>query len=141
MLPVNPSRIDVVLVPVGIGFDLVDLKRFGALYGDFDPEVLGRCFSKDELECVGKGEDRLTRLAARFAAKEAVLKVLGGLQDGISLTEIVVASNSSGKPHLTLSGGALTAAQAAHIDSWMVSLTHTESTAGAVALGFSAGPK
>lgn len=65
---------------------------------------------------------RLTRLAARFAAKEAVLKVLGGLQDGISLTEIVVASNSSGKPHLTLSGGALTAAQAAHIDSWMVSL-------------------
>jgi holo-[acyl-carrier protein] synthase len=119
---------------VGIGFDLVDLGRFRALYGNFDPDLLARCFSAEEQSEVGRDEDCLTRLAARFAAKEAVLKVLGGLRDGISLSDITVRSSGSGQPHLVLSGGARDAAEAVQITSWLISLTHTDSTAGAVAI-------
>ena len=72
---------------VGIGLDLVELDRFRRLYGNFDPDVLDRCFTAGEQASVGTGKDRLTRLAARFAAKEAVLKTIGGLQDGIALTD------------------------------------------------------
>ena len=78
---------------LGIGLDLVELDRFRLLYGDFDPRVLDRCFTADEQAAVGTDTDRLTRLAARFAAKEAVLKTIGGLQEGIALTDIEIVSD------------------------------------------------
>jgi holo-[acyl-carrier protein] synthase len=83
---------------LGIGLDLVELDRFRLLYGDFDPDVLDRCFTAAEQAEVGTGTDRLTRLAARFAAKEAVLKTIGGLRDGISLTDIEIVSDGSSPP-------------------------------------------
>ncbi len=76
------------MVILGIGLDLVEINRFEALYGDFDQDVLDRCFTANEQAAVGLGADRLVRLAARFAAKEAVLKTIGGLRDGIALTDV-----------------------------------------------------
>jgi holo-[acyl-carrier protein] synthase len=126
---------------LGIGLDLVELDRFQLLYGNFDPHVLDRCFTADEQAAVGMGTDRLTRLAARFAAKEAVLKTIGGLQDGIALTDVEIVSDGSGPPVVRVSGGALTAAQARGITSWQISLTHGAYTAAAVALACSTDPK
>ena len=84
---------------LSVGLDLIEIDRFRVLYGDFDPEVLARCFTALEQTFVGTDADRLAHLASRFAGKEAVLKTIGGLQDGIALTEV---SRSSGIPIATL---------------------------------------
>jgi len=62
----------------GIGLDIVDLARFRLHYGSEDPDLMARCFTETELADVGSDPDRLDRLAARFAAKEAAFKALGG---------------------------------------------------------------
>jgi len=126
---------------LGIGLDLVELDRFRRLYGDFDPDVLDRCFTAGEQAAVGTGTDRLTRLAARFAAKEAVLKTIGGLRDGIALTDIEIVSDGWSPPVAHLSGGALAAAQARGITRWQISLTHGAHSAAAVALACSTDPR
>jgi holo-[acyl-carrier protein] synthase len=84
---------------------------------------------------VGAGTDRLTRLAARFAAKEAVLKTIGGLRDGITLTDIEIVSDGWSPPVARLSGGALAAAQARGITNWQISQTHGAHSAAAVRRG------
>src|ERR1700736_1182319 len=129
------------MMVLGIGLDLVELDRFRSLYGNFDPDVLDRCFTADEQAAVGTDTDRLTRLAARFAAKEAVLKTIGGLQVGIALTDIEIVSDRSSQPVAHVSGGALAAAQARGITSWQISLTHGAHSAAAVALACSADPR
>jgi holo-[acyl-carrier protein] synthase len=126
---------------LGIGLDLVELDRFQILYGNFDPEVLDRCFTAGEQASVGTGSDRLCRLAARFAAKEAVLKTIGGLQDGIALTDIEIISQGSGQPVAHVSGGALSAARTRGITDWEISLTHGSHGAAAVALACSRDPR
>jgi holo-[acyl-carrier protein] synthase len=122
---------------VGIGLDLIDLERFGRLYALDDVDALSRCYSAKELSAAGTGEDAHAKLAARFAAKEAVLKVIGGLEDGIALTDIVIASHSGGPPTVSLAGGAKAKAAALKITAWHLSLTHTDTSAAAVAIGLS----
>lgn len=56
---------------VAIGLDLVELDRFERIYGEFDPDVLNRVFTAREQAVDGTASERLTRLAARFAVKEA----------------------------------------------------------------------
>ena len=124
---------------IGIGIDLVDIEPFKSMYGTDDTD-LTRVFSDDELSYAGQDESRFIYLAARFAAKEAALKALGcGLQDGISLTDIVVVKLPSGAPELQLSGGALREAERLGVADWLLSLTHSEVTVGAVAIALSAG--
>jgi holo-[acyl-carrier protein] synthase len=126
---------------IGIGIDLVDIPSFKLMYGSSDTD-LTRIFSDDEISYAGNEEIRFIRLAARFAAKEATLKALGcGLQDGISLTDIVVQNLPSGAPLLQLSGGALQEASRLGVSSWLLSLTHLEAAAGAVAVALSTGPR
>ncbi|MCK1333437.1 holo-ACP synthase [Bradyrhizobium sp. 35] len=127
---------------IGIGIDLVDILPFKSMY-DADDTDLTRVFSEDELLYAGKSEARFIHLAARFAAKEAALKALGcGLQDGISLTDVVVIKLPSGAPQLQLTGGALREAERLGVVGWMLSLTHSETTVGAVAIALSAdGPR
>jgi holo-[acyl-carrier protein] synthase len=126
---------------IGIGIDLVDVPSFKLMYGSSETD-LTRIFSDDEISYAGNGEGRFVHLAARFAAKEAALKALGcGLQDGISLTDIVVLTIPSGAPLLQLNGGALQEAHRLGVSNWLLSLTHLEAAAGAVAIAFSTGPK
>ena len=87
---------------------------------------------------MGNGEDATARLAARFAAKEAVLKVLGGLKDGIALTDIEIVSRVGGAPTVHLYGGADSKAVDLNITSRHISLTHGDTFAAAVAIGLSA---
>lgn len=124
---------------VGIGLDLIDLERFTSLYGAQDPDVLARCFTPRELGVVGNGTHRIERLAARFAAKEAVLKVIGGLQDGMSLTDIEIGREPDGKPTVVLSGLALSEANARGATQLHLSMTHSAASAAAVVVTVSGG--
>lgn len=118
---------------IGIGLDIVGLARFERLYGD-EMTDLSRCFTIRELEYAGSGGDRLSRLAARFAAKEAVLKVLSGLEDGISWTDIEIISSGNAPPTVSLTGGALKKASNLGVTRWHVSLSHSDEACAAVAL-------
>ncbi|MBJ7376366.1 4'-phosphopantetheinyl transferase superfamily protein [Sphingobium sp.] len=119
---------------IAVGLDLVELDRFSILYGDLDPDVLDRCFTAREQAMEGTAGERLARLAARFAVKEAVLKTIGGLQDGIALTDIEVISDGVTPPTVRVTGGAWAAATANGVSGWLISLTHGAHSAAAVAL-------
>lgn len=119
---------------VAIGLDLVELDRFRLLYGKFDPDVLDRIFTPSEQRLDGTDAERLMRLAARFAVKEAVLKTIGGLQDGIAWTDIELVSDGVTAPRVSVTGGARDAATARGISNWLISLTHGAQSAAAVAL-------
>jgi holo-[acyl-carrier protein] synthase len=122
---------------LGIGLDLIDLDRFQRLYGNSDTAAIGRCFTAGEQAGIGAGSDSLSSLAVRFAAKEAVLKTIGGLQDGIALTDIEVLSDGMNQPTVSVSGGALAAAKVRGISGWQISLSHDVRSAAAVALAYS----
>lgn len=119
---------------VAIGLDLVELDRVRLLYGEFDPDVLDRVFTPGEQAFDGTDAERLTRLAARLAVKEAVLKTIGGLQDGIAWTDIELVSDGVTAPRVSVTGGARAAATARGISDWLISLTHSAQSAAAVAL-------
>ena len=89
---------------VGIGVDLVDIGRFERTL-ERTPRLLERLFTP------GERTQSPRSLAARYAAKEAFIKALGG-SDGVHWTEIDVTPEASGRPWFTLTGS--TAAVVAH---------------------------
>src|SRR5258705_8085939 len=108
------------------------------MLGDHGERFLERCFTQREGAYAGDRRRRTEHLAARFAAKEAVLKALGtGLRDGMSWTEIEVVTLPSGQPSLVVSGRVGEVAAQSGILEWMVSLTHsgTHAMASVIAVG------
>jgi holo-[acyl-carrier protein] synthase len=108
------------------------------MLGDHGERFLERCFTAREAAYAGESRRRTEHLAARFAAKEAVLKALGtGLRDGMSWTEIEVVTLASGQPALVISGRVGEVAAQAGIVEWMLSLTHsgTHAMASVIAVG------
>jgi holo-[acyl-carrier protein] synthase len=129
------------MILVGIGLDLVDIESFTAIYSQPESD-LSRIFTPQEIVDAGEGDTRFTHLAGRFAAKEAALKALGsGLQDGLSLTDIVVVRQPTGAPTLELVGGVLLQARRLHVDAWRVSISYGGGVAAAVAIALSTGLK
>jgi holo-[acyl-carrier protein] synthase len=126
------------LTLVGIGLDLIDLNHFSAHYSDNDPDILARCFTEQEIVDAGSGEDRLERLAVRFAAKEATFKSLGGGQ-GIALTDIEYCHSDQGQPHIVLSGAAKVLAKLRGATTFYISVSHSASSAAAVVIALSSG--
>ncbi len=115
----------------GLGIDLVDVDRFARVL-ERRPALAGRLFSTNE---VTDAQSRPERLAARFAVKEAVMKVLDVGLGAVAFQDIVVQRLESGAPVLVVSGTAQALAAAKGIRTWHVSLTHTDRTAGAVVIG------
>ena len=126
--------------PAGIGIDLIDLEHFRVHYGDYDPELLARCFTDAEVASTTGDVNRLARLAARFAVKEAVYKALGGAES-VPHRDIETVHGPSGAPEVRLHGAAEALALSRGVDRVLISLTHSGATAGAVAVAFSTGPK
>ena len=117
---------------IGIGIDLIDVKRFETLLGKGD--FIERCFCESEIEYYQQSK-RTSFLAGRFAAKEATLKALGtGLIDGVSLTDIEVIKLSTGAPSLILRNLPLSIAQTLGISKWQISISHTNASAIAIAV-------
>ena len=115
---------------IGHGIDLVEVSRIAGMLERHADRFMERVFTSAE---AGHGADtkrRAEHLAARFAAKEAVLKALGtGWSDGIAWTEIEVVRLPSGQPTLRLSGRASELAGDKGVQEWAISITHTETHA------------
>jgi holo-[acyl-carrier protein] synthase len=112
----------------GIGVDAVDVARFRRVI-ERRPALVGRLFTESEQAYAGAGHHRGPRLAARFAAKEAVLKALGVGVGAASFRDIEVVRADSGRPALHLSGRARSLAARHGVRRWHVSLTHTDTVA------------
>jgi len=115
-----------------IGCDLVDIDDMAESVSDFGDRFLRRIFTPGELRSSGDGRD-LQRLAARFAAKEAVIKALALGDDATTPTEIEVLGSGS-VPRIVLHG---TTADRARLRGWrdlQVTLSHTGCHAMAVFL-------
>ncbi|MFZ4433218.1 MAG: holo-ACP synthase [Microthrixaceae bacterium] len=118
---------------VGIGTDLVEVERFRGVI-ERTPGVLDRIFLDAERRFVAARRDPTQGLAARFAAKEAVLKVLGVGLAAVPLTDVEVLGGGDGPPTLQLHGRAAERAEALGVQRWHLSLTHTDALAQATAL-------
>jgi phosphopantetheine--protein transferase-like protein len=119
---------------VRVGIDAIDVHRFRRLLAR-RPSVGERLFTVAE-HAVARGRgDPAPRLAARFAAKEAAMKVLGVGIGAFGFHDVEVERLDTGRPRLTLRGTAAGLAREQGIEDWEVSLTHTDDLAQAVVIG------
>ena len=94
---------------LGIGNDLIDVRRIEATIARFGDRFLDRCFTPHERAKAERRARPAETYAKRFAAKEACAKALGtGLNHGVFWRDMGVINLPSGQPTLSLSGGALT---------------------------------
>ncbi len=115
---------------IGIGVDLVDIERFRRSL-ERTPSMRARLFTAVELAYVAPKIDPVPSLAARFAAREAVMKSLGVGLGAFGFHDVWVERAASGAPWLAFEGRAAELAAAAGVTRWHVSLTHSASTAAA----------
>jgi holo-[acyl-carrier protein] synthase len=118
---------------IGIGTALVELDRF-RLALERTPRIVDRLFSEDEQAYALRRKDPTERFAARFAAKEAVLKAMGVGLWRVPLREIEVVRAESGQPSVRLHGKAAEVAASCGVTDWRLTLTHTERVAQAIAI-------
>jgi holo-[acyl-carrier protein] synthase len=94
-------------VIIGIGSDLVDIRRIEQTLARFGERFLARIFTDVERTKSERRQNRAASYAKRFAAKEACSKALGtGFRHGIFWRDMGVVNLSSGRPTLELTGGA-----------------------------------
>jgi holo-[acyl-carrier protein] synthase len=93
---------------IGIGSDLVDIRRIDATIERYGVRFLDRIFTDTEKAKSDRRAQRSASYAKRFAAKEACAKALGtGLRKGVFWRDMGVVNLPGGKPSLNLTGGAL----------------------------------
>lgn len=117
-----------------LGFDLTEIARIEKSIES--AHFTERVFTADEISYAMKKKRPAESLAAFFAAREAFGKALGTGLTGFSLSDVSIIHNENGKPALLLSGKAKEKAAAYNFE---VSLSHTETTAGAVVIGYPKG--
>jgi len=132
---------------IGVGTDIIEVDRIRKVI-ERTPSFVERIYTDGEIEyCFSNGHSDvparldpksqdlseliLQRLAARFAAKEAVMKALGVGLGAAEFKDIEVVSSDSGKPELKISGKAKDLADSQGISGWLVSLSHSDTVAQA----------
>jgi holo-[acyl-carrier protein] synthase len=124
---------------IGLGSDIVDVRRIASVIERHGERFLGRIFTEIERAKAEQRANAVETYAKRFAAKEACAKALGtGLRCGVFWRDMGVINVAGGRPTMELTGGALTRLRAitptgcdARID---VSLTDEGPTAQAIVI-------
>ena len=122
---------------VAHGIDLVDCPRIEEMVKRHGERFIDRIFTAAEQAYAEANKDRIEKLAGRFAAKEAILKLMGtGWRGKIAWTDIEIVNNPAGQPQVTLTGEVKKLAEKFGIKHISVSITHTANfaIASAVAL-------
>ncbi|MBA3346579.1 MAG: holo-ACP synthase [Gemmatimonadales bacterium] len=121
---------------IGLGIDLVDLARVARLLEHKGEQAMTRFFTEEERAYLATRTDPTGHAAARIAAKEAVYKAMQALPGAraVGWREIEVTRDGAGRPAIRLHG---LAARLSHEQGGLrvqISLTHSETSAGAVAV-------
>ena len=117
------------------GIDTVEITRVEKLLRDLKPEELQPLFSAQELQDAGEGAGRVASLAARFAAKEACGKLFPReiALGVIELADFSIRRDAYGAPVMEVSAHARAVLDRHRLAGIRVSLTHTETSASAIA--------
>ncbi|HOL17173.1 MAG TPA: holo-ACP synthase [Bacillota bacterium] len=121
---------------VGVGVDLISIKRVDKACRRNPERFLKRLFSSAELALLAPRPAPVRSAAARFAAKEAVLKAIGCGIGPAALREVEILAPPGRKPQVRLSGHAARQAAAQGITGIEVSLTHDPPFAAAIAVAY-----
>jgi holo-[acyl-carrier protein] synthase len=117
----------------GIGIDLVKIKRIAEAHRRWGERFHNKAFTSGEIQYCLRKRDPAPNFAARFAAKEALVKALGiGLRRGVHLRDVEVQRGSLGKPVLKLHGRAREICTQEGITGVFLSLTHDQDFSAAV---------
>jgi holo-[acyl-carrier protein] synthase len=114
-----------------IGTDIIEIERVHKVINKWGMHFINRIYTKKEQQQYR----RIPELAARFAAKEAVMKALGTGISGAGWLDIEVLSDRRGKPIVYLHGKARRRAKRLGLDGLEVSLSHCRQYALAIVLG------
>lgn len=113
------------------GVDMIECERIAAGIERLGERFLKRFFTPGERQDCA---DKAYRLAARFAAKEAVAKALGSGIGDIRWLDIEIRTAASRRPELFLHGKAAELAKAMRLTEWDISLSHSDALAIAIAV-------
>ena len=117
----------------GLGTDLVEIERFRLALAR-RTTLPDRLFTSGERAYAYEQHDPVHSLAARFGAKEAVMKALGAGLGAFRFRDVEVVRDDSGAPTLSLHRAAADLAAERGVQAWQLSMTHTDATAMAVVL-------
>ncbi|MDD4874472.1 MAG: holo-ACP synthase [Dehalococcoidales bacterium] len=113
-----------------VGVDIIEINRIQEAISEWGDDFLNRIYTEEELRLY---RDKLPSLAARFSGKEAVIKALDSKI--ISLREIEILSDATGKPNVRLYGEARKKADDIGIENISISLSHCHEYAVAFVVG------
>jgi holo-[acyl-carrier protein] synthase len=121
---------------IGVGVDLVDLERIARLLSHKGEHAMQKFFTDEERAYLATRPDPTGHAGARIAAKEAVYKALQSLPGarGVGWREIEVTRDSDGRPAIRFHGLAARLAEENGGLVVQVSLTHSATSAGAIAM-------
>jgi holo-[acyl-carrier protein] synthase len=114
-----------------IGVDIIEIGRIKRAVARWQDSFLKRIYTRAELE----SHHNISSLAARFAAKEAVMKALGTGTRGVSWTDIEILANGDGAPLIRLYGRALQKSTEIGIAQFDISISHSRKYAIAFVIG------
>lgn len=118
-------------VNIAVGIDIIEVDRVRKVYEHHGERFLRRVYTEAEIrQCRGKA----TRLAGRFAAKEAISKALGTGIHGVAWREMEVVQLRSGRPTVTLHGNAKRRAELLGLSAFDVSIADLQTFSIAVAV-------
>ena len=121
---------------ISIGTDIIECVRIAQMIEKHGEVFLQRVFTQKEIVYCSSRKAATQHYAGRWAAKEAVLKVLGtGWAKGIQWTDVEVVNEVSGAPKIKISGKAAEIAKERGIREVMISISHCRSYATAFATG------
>ena len=119
----------------GTGIDIIEISRIKNAVRRWKDSFLRRIFTENEINYSQARKFSYQHLAARFAAKEAVLKAIGDSSiHRINLREVEVLNDESGKPYIRLSGEAKKIKEKKKISDIIISMSHTHKLAVANAI-------
>jgi holo-[acyl-carrier protein] synthase len=125
---------------LGVGIDIIEVARIAASYERFGDRFVNRILLPSEIGYCLSHKTPGPFLAARFAAKEAISKAFGtGIGAHLGWLDMEVGRKESGEPYVILHGNGQKLLESRCARAVLVSLTHTQAYAAAVALLESAG--
>ncbi len=123
---------------VGHGIDLIECARIAKVLERHGQRFLDRILTQAEQQRARQFNDPIPFIAGRFAAKEAILKVIGtGWRGNIAWTDMEILLDALGRPVVSLAGETARQAERLGIHRVLLSITHTSEIAAASAIGLS----
>ena len=121
---------------VGHGIDLIECGRIAKVLENHGRRFLDRVLTPAEQERAKQFKNPVPFIAGRWAAKEAIMKMIGtGWRGKIAWTDMEILPDELGQPHVRLTGETARIAEERGITRVLLSITHTEHYAAASAIG------